>query len=42
VAARAYAAIDVFDWAICRDIGWRAFGRDPVQLNRITPGSKRC
>ena len=40
--ARAYAAIDVIDWPggfYRRDIGWRAFVRDPVQLNRITPGS---
>jgi phosphoribosylamine--glycine ligase len=40
--ARAYAAIDVIDWPggfYRRDIGWRAFARDPVQLGRITPGS---
>jgi phosphoribosylamine--glycine ligase len=37
--AHAYAAIDVIDWPggfYRRDIGWRAFARDPVQLNRIT------
>ena len=42
--AHAYAAIDVIDWPggfYRRDIGWRAFARDPVQLNRITPGSAR-
>jgi phosphoribosylamine---glycine ligase len=40
--ARAYAAIDVIDWPggfYRRDIGWRAFARDPIQLNRSTPGS---
>jgi phosphoribosylamine---glycine ligase len=40
--ARAYAAIDVIDWPggfYRRDIGWRAFARDPVQLDRSTPGS---
>jgi phosphoribosylamine---glycine ligase len=42
--ARAYAAIDVIDWPggfYRRDIGWRAFARGPVQLNRTTPGSAR-
>jgi hypothetical protein len=24
-----------------RDIGWRAFARDPIQLDRITPRSTR-
>jgi hypothetical protein len=39
--ARAYAAIDMIDWPggfYRRDIGWRAFARDPVQLDRITGG----
>jgi phosphoribosylamine--glycine ligase len=42
--ARAYAAIDVIDWPggfYRRDIGWRALARDPVQLDRTTPGSTR-
>jgi hypothetical protein len=40
--ARADAAIDVIEWPggfYRRNIGWRAFARDPVQLDRITPGS---
>ena len=40
--ARAYAAIDVIDWPggfYRRDIGWRAFPRDPIQLDRSTSGS---
>jgi phosphoribosylamine--glycine ligase len=40
--AHAYAAIDMIDWpgGFCRrDIGWRALARDPVQLDRSTPGS---
>jgi phosphoribosylamine---glycine ligase len=39
--ARAYAAIDMIDWPggfHRRDIGWRAFTRDPLQLGRITRG----
>jgi phosphoribosylamine---glycine ligase len=42
--ARAYAAIDMIDWPggfYRRDIGWRAFARDPARLDRITPGSTR-
>jgi phosphoribosylamine-glycine ligase len=40
--ARAYAAIDMIDWPggfHRRDIGWRAFARDPLQLDRVTLGS---
>jgi hypothetical protein len=39
--ARAYAATDVIDWPggfYRRDISWRA-ARDPVELDRMTPGS---
>jgi phosphoribosylamine--glycine ligase len=42
--ARAYAAIDMIDWPggfHRRDIGWRALARDPIQLDRSTPGSTR-
>ncbi len=42
--ARAYAAIDMIDWPggfYRRDIGWRALARDPVQLDRSTPGNPR-
>ncbi|MGI8570312.1 MAG: phosphoribosylamine--glycine ligase [Methylocella sp.] len=42
--SRAYAAIEMIDWPggfYRRDIGWRAFARDPVQLDRITPGRTR-
>ena len=42
--ARAYAAIDMIDWPggfYRRDIGWRALARDPVQLDRSTPGRTR-
>jgi phosphoribosylamine---glycine ligase len=40
--ARAYAAIDMIDWPggfYRRDIGWRAFARDPIELDRSAPGS---
>ena len=42
--ARAYAAIGVINWPgglRRRDIGGRAFAREPVQLDRITPVSPR-
>jgi hypothetical protein len=44
VWVHAYAAIDVIDWPggfRRRDIGRRTFARDPIQLDRITPGSAR-
>ncbi|MGH6845256.1 MAG: phosphoribosylglycinamide synthetase C domain-containing protein [Methylocella sp.] len=40
--ARAYAAIDMIDWPdgfYRRDIGWRAFAHDPIELDRSTLGS---
>jgi len=44
IRARAYAAIDVIQWPggfSRRDTGGRALARDPIQSNRITPGSMR-
>jgi hypothetical protein len=44
IRARAYAAIDVIQWPggfSRRDTGGRALARDPIQSNRITPGSTR-